>query len=447
MRREVTRMTEKETKAHEVIVRAAAGVLTVKESAEALGLSERQIKRLKKKYKGEGAAAFVHKNSLRIPAHKLPEETADKIIELKQSEVYKNCNIKHFQELLSEHHGIEISYGAVYGLLKSRGIRSPCTHRRFTVHRRRKRRARAGLLLQSDATPFAWFSDDKKRYALHGAIDDATGQITGLYMCKNECLHGYFEMLRRTINNYGIPVSIYADRHTIFQSPNKEKAKIDSSIKANDTQLGRCLGELNVTLIAARSPQAKGRVERLWGTLQSRLPTEFAIRGITTIEAANEFLKSYIYAFNSAFAVEPEDPDNMFRKPDERMNKDYVLCVKEQRVVDSGGVFSYGGKSFKVVETVSTGIVPKGAKVTVMIDPAFGIKVEYRRIVFDVLPFVPPKRAKAKTEPAKKKPSVPVPDTHYFKYGQHLYPKLAFTESNEEIIEMLEDIFLRKQGS
>jgi transposase len=435
-------MTKKQFKNYEVIVKACAGIITVSEAAEAMGISERQIKRQKKKYKEEGAAAFIHGNSMRIPSNRLPPETAAEIVRLKRSERYADSNFKHFRELLWEHHEIEISYPSLYRRLKSEGINSPHTRRRFKPHRRRKRRPQAGLLLQVDATPFAWFKGDKRKYALHGGIDDATGQVTGLYMCKNECLHGYFEMKRRTIRNYGIPVSTYADRHTIFQSPNRAKAEIDPKIKANDTQFGRCLRELGVTLIAARSPQAKGRIERLWGTLQDRLPVEFAIRGITTVDAANEFLESYIYMFNSEFAVEPESAESMFSKPEESVNLDYVLCVKEQRTVDSGGVFSYGGRSFKVTETVSSGIVPKGAKVSVLADPKFGIKIEYRKIVFDVLPYVPPRRAKE--SPKKEKtPPKPVPDTHYFKYGQKFAPKLSFAESNEEIISMLEDIFLR----
>jgi hypothetical protein len=207
---------------------------------------------------------------------------------------------------------------------------------------------------------------------------------------------------------------------------------------------GRCLKEFGVTLIAARSPQAEGRIERLWGTLQGRLPTEFAIRGIRTIDAANEFLETYICSFNSEFATEPEDKDNMFSKPKEGAGIDFILCVKEQRTIDSGGVFSCGGKSFKVVETVSTGLIPKGAKVNVLVSSSFGIKAEYRRIVFDVLSYVPPKRMKAKPEREKLLPR-PVPDDHYFKYGQRLMPKLSFAESDKEIIEMLEDIFLRRQ--
>jgi transposase InsO family protein len=197
-----------------------------------------------------------------------------------------------------------------------------------------------------DATPYAWFSGDRGMCALHGAIDDATGQVTGLYMTKNECLHGYFETLRRTIENFGIPVSAYADRHTIFQSPNAKRHEIDASIPMNDTQFGRALKELGTTLIAARSPQAKGRVERLWGTLQDRLRVEFGIHGVKTVDEANAFLETYIYDFNARFAVEPENAQNAFRKPCENENIDHILCVKEKRAIDAGGVFSYGNKSF-----------------------------------------------------------------------------------------------------
>lgn len=435
-------MSRKQLNTYDIISKANAGYITVKEAAAALGLSERQVQRLKKKVREMGAAGVIHKNSFKVPANKITAEVVEKIITLKQSERYQDANFNHFRELLSEHHGIELSYSALYKLLKGADINSPKTRRRFKVHRRRKRRAQAGLLLQVDATPFAWFKGDKKRYSLHGGIDDATGQITGLYLCKNECLHGYFEMLRLTISNYGIPMSLYADRHTIFQSPNREKALIDPSIKVNDTQFGRALKELSVTLIPARSPQAKGRIERLWQTLQDRLVVEFAIRDIKTIDAANEFLKTYIYAYNSEFAVEPENADNMFAKLDEHLKLDYVLCVKEQRTVDSGGVFSYGGKSFKVNENVNVGIIPPNARANVLVSSTFGLKVEYRKIVFDVLPYVPPKR-KPTPKPEKPSESRPVPRDHYYKYGQALAPKLDFTETREEVLTMLNNLFLK----
>jgi transposase len=443
MKQEVIKLTKEQLTKYEVVSSANAGYITVSEAALALGLSERQIKRLKKKVREEGVAAVIHKNTLRTPSHAISQETKDVILELKHSDIYAMSNFKHFQELLSEHHETDISYSSLYVLLTDAGLESPRTKRRFKPHRRRKRRAQAGLLLQTDATPFAWFSDNKKPYALHGAIDDATGQVTGLYMAKNECLHGYYEMLRRTVLNFGIPVSIYADMHTIFQSPNRKKAEVDPSVNVNDTQFGRTLKELKIQLIAARSPQAKGRIEKLWDTLQGRLPTEFAIRGITTIDAANEFLKTYPYAFNSVFAVEPENADNMFHRVPDGLNIDYVICCKEKRVIDDGGVFSFKNRSFKVVETISSGIIPKGSKINVLTDPVFGIRAEYRNIVFEVLPFVPPKRKKQVLEKVPA-PKQPVPDSHYFKYGQKFAPKLNYEESDSEIIAMLEKIFLEK---
>jgi len=444
MKQDVISLTQKQLNRLDIINKAIAGFIPVSEASDSLGLSERQVQRLKKKVRDQGAAALIHKNSLKVPHNAIPQQTVDKIIALKSSGVYEGSNFNHFRQLLSEHENIEISYSALYRILKAAGIKSPKTRRRFKVHRRRKRRPQAGLLLQVDATPYAWFKGNAKYYALHGAIDDATGQITALFMCKNECLHGYFQMLKRSISNYGIPISLYADRHTIFQSPNKAKALIDPSIKVNDTQLGRCLKELSVQLIAARSPQAKGRVERLWQTLQSRLPIEFALRSISTIDAANEFLASYIYAFNSEFAVEPENTDSMFIRPNDSMNLDYVLCIKETRIIDSGGVFSYGGRSFKVDESIYSGMIPPNAKVTILTSSTFGIKLTYRNIVFDVMPYVPPKK-KAHTP---KDPYVPkaVPDDHYYKYGQLIAPKLSFIETDGEIIAMLNDIFLKKQA-
>lgn len=442
MKQDVISLTRKQLNKLDIINKANAGFLTVAEAASALGLSERQVQRLKKEVRELGPSAVVHKNSLQIAHNALSSETIDKIVSLKKSDQYEAANFCHFREILSEHHSIELSYSALHGILSNANINSPMKRRRFKPHRRRKRRPQAGLLLQVDATPYAWFKGDGKKYSIHGAIDDATGQITALYMCKNECLHGYFEMLRRTIRNYGIPMSLYADRHTIFQSPNKEKAIIDPSIKVNDTQLGRCLRELSVELIPARSPQAKGRIERLWGTLQSRLPVEFSIRGISTIDGANEFLETYIYAYNSQFAVEPSLADSMFHKPSEGMNIDYILCAKEERTVDAGGVFSFHRKSFKVEESIYSGMIPPNAKCLVLTSPEFGIKLQYRGIVFNVLDYIPPKRKPA----PQKNPYIPhgVPDGHPYKYGQSLPTSRIDGETYSEILSMLQEIFLKR---
>jgi len=402
MKTGVISLTKEQHERLDVINKANAGFITVKEAGEKLGISERQVKRLKKEVREKGPAAIIHKNTNRAPAHAFSEEAKRKILEIRNKPGYKDSNFTHFQELLETRHNVTVSYSSLYNILTEKEIKSPMKRRRFKIHRRRKRRAQAGSLVQTDASSHDWFGTGES-LALHGAIDDATGQITGLYLCQNECMLGYYEVIRRMIEVYGVPEAMYADRHTIFRSPNADKAKaIDApaGIKVNETQLGRALSELRMQIIAARSPQAKGRVERLWRTLQSRLPVEFAILGINDVDTANEFLKNYIYAFNSEFAVEPEDIDNAFLPLDEGVILDHVLCVKEERLLDSGHVFSYGGKRFQIEDAPYVSWLPPKAKITVMVSPRIGIKAGYLKYVFDTKPA--PIRKPIKQTPATK---------------------------------------------
>ena len=190
MKQKVITMSRKEMNRYEIITKANLGIVTVQESAEALGITERQIKRLKRKVREEGSTAIIHGNKNTTTKRKISSELEKQVIGLKQREPYKDCNFKHFVELLEEYHGIKISDSTVYKILTKAKINSPKKRRRYKPHRRRKRRPQAGMPLQVDATPYQWFKGDRKYYALHGAIDDATGQITGLYMSKNECSIG-----------------------------------------------------------------------------------------------------------------------------------------------------------------------------------------------------------------------------------------------------------------
>jgi hypothetical protein len=220
------------------------------------------------------------------------------------------------------------------------------------------------------------------------------------------------------------------------------KEEIDPGIPINDTQFGRCLNELGIQLTAARSPRAKGRAERLWGTLQSRLPVEFASRGITDVDAANEFLCRYIYVYNSQFAVEPEDAENVFSELPEGVSPGRILCVKEKRAVDAGGVFSYGGKQFKVLEDARTGFLPPGAAVDVLTGPATGMKVRYRKTVYGVVPFTQPEAPRAAKPEARPKAPAPVPDSRPYKRGGYMGEyDASCIETDAEVMDMLYDIF------
>jgi transposase len=349
---------------------------TIKIAAESLGLSTRQVKRIKKGYKEKGVESIIHGNLNRRPKHAIPVETKKRIIELKTSEKYSEANISHFYDLIKEDEMKEtkIEYVTVYKILSKAGIKSNRKHRKVKQHHRRKRLETFGKMLQIDATPYDWFGVGK-RYNIHGAIDDATGRITGLYMTENESLDGYFNMMERTFKNYGRPVSIYSDRHLILHP--KEKLTIEEQLEGKpqkESHFSRAMRELNIEMIRAYSPQAKGRIERLWGTLQSRLPVEFKIKGIKTIEEANKYLEGYIKKYNKRFEIKCDTIENVFRKIPEEIELKYCLCRKESRKLNSGGIIHIANKVFKVLTTE----IPYSAIVTVLIGKKIGIKVKYK---------------------------------------------------------------------
>lgn len=442
-------MTKEQHKRYVTIDKANSGFITVKEAAAELGITERQIQRLKKGVSEEGPAALIHKNTNRTPSHALTEGTKKKILSIRKKAGYKNSNFKHFQELLDEHHQIKISYSALYNLLKEDNQVSPKKRRRYKVHRRRKRQEQAGSLVQTDASPYDWLGTGAE-LNLHGMIDDATGQTTGLYLCKNECMLGYYETARRMITAYGRPDAIYADRHTIFRSPNADKAEsVDAppGTKANETQFGRAMSELGTRIIAARTPQAKGRIERLWETLQSRLPVEFEIRGIKDIDTANEFLKTYIFAYNSEFAVEPEDRESAFLPLDDGMVLDHILCIKETRKLDHGQVFSYRGKKYQIEKSKYSNWLPPRAEITVMASPRIGIKAAYKNMVFEVKPHNDVKKEKPIEEAAPELPADP--STYRSENAWNPREGLAWQPglpSYKEMMEIVNEIFEKPYG-
>lgn len=384
MRKEIFNMTQKEITRLRVINQTIDQVLTIREAAELLGLSERQVIRLKKGVNLEGPAFIIHKNRGRKPKHATTDDIKSSVIELKQTK-YKEANFNHFQELIEEHENIQVSYPTVHRILTEAGINSPKKHRKRKTHHRRKRKPQKGMLVQIDASPHTWILGGNS-FDLHGAIDDATGEILALYFTPNECMEGYFEIVRQIVSNHGIPTSLYCDRHTIFISPNDGKLSIEDQLEgktANLTQFGRAMEELGVNIIKAYSPQAKGRIERLWGTLQSRLPVEFKIHGITTIEQANAFLAEFIIKYNKKFGVEPEDDNPAFRCLDSDINLDYILCIKEERTIIEGSAFSYGGEYYQLMKNDKKANALPKAKLNVLTSSKIGVKAMYSDVVYD----------------------------------------------------------------
>lgn len=416
------------------------GKMIISEAAEILGLSERQVKRLKKGVKEHGDAFVIHKNRGRRPSHALSDELKDLVVNHKNSEKYSKANFSHFQELLEEHESISLSKSSVYRILVSNGITSPKKHTRIKHHKRRKRKPQRGMLVIVDASPHTWFFNNEE-CSLHGAVDDATGEILALFFSPNECLEGYFQIMRSIVSNSGIPLAVYTDRHTIFRSPKTDKLSLEEELsgkKVKATQFGRAMAELGINLIWAKSAQAKGRIERLWETLQSRLPVELNIAGVTTMEEANAFLAAFINKYNEKFAVEPRDPLPAYRNLDKNINPDHILCIKEIRQVDHGSAFSYEGVYYRVIRNDRTmPIIPK-AKITVLKSPRFGLKVQYSGSFYDVevLEALTPKDVAPKQPRQPRKPVVPAKN-HPWRTNTTLFPTTIYDKSDREILEAL----------
>ena len=379
-------LKQKDLKRATLIEACINGQCTVKQVATALGLSERRVKQIKKEVKENGVKSIQHGNRGRKPKNTISDETRKRILELRSSYEYEISNFKHFQELLKERENIDISYSALYHILRNAGIKSPKRHRKTKLHHRRKRKECEGMMLQADGTPFDWFGNGQK-YSLHGFVDDATGKITGLYMCKNECLLGYLEVLRQTLENYGIPISLYPDKYSVFFPPKKvnDHITIEEQLNGREkgiTQFGRIVEELGIEMFPASSPQAKGRIERLWKTLQSRLTTEFRINNIKTIDEANTFLITYIEKYNSKFSIEASSKKSVFLKLPKRYNLDELLCVRFERTIDNAGVFSINNSKFQIMDKS----LPPKTKVQIYISQKIGMQVKSNNKIYDVQP-------------------------------------------------------------
>ena len=303
-------MTSSDQRRTRAMTRLVAGELTVAEVAVLLGRSERSIWRLRRRYLELGVDAIVHGNRGRASPRRLAEATRTRILDLAAT-VYDGANDSHLAELLAERDGIVIGRSSLQRLLRSAGRASP-RHRRAPRHRsRRDRMPQAGLLVQLDGSRHDWLAERGPRLTLVGGIDDATGIVTGATFRDQEDAAGYLVVLRDTVRRHGVPVAVYRDRHGIFETPERATLTLEEQLadRRTPTQFGRSLAELGIGSIAARSPQAKGRIERLWGTFQDRLVVELRLAGAADRETANRVLARFVGRFNRRFAVPAANAD------------------------------------------------------------------------------------------------------------------------------------------
>ena len=423
-----------------IITKFIDGDLSRSKAAELAGISERQVTRIAKEVKDLGAGATLHKNTGNRPSNSITAEMEAAILEIYSRQEYNNVNFLHFCDSLRDRHGIAIPYPSLVSILKRHKKESPKKHKRRKLHKRRRRKECPGELIQIDASPFYWLRNGKT-YALHGAIDDATGKVVGLYLCENECRLGYFEVMRQCVLNFGVPLSLYSDRHTIFRSPKEGKLTTEELLHGKEkklTQFGRAMDELGVNIIFARTAQAKGRVERMWETLQSRLPIELALGCIKTIESANDYLQTYIIPyFNSKWAVQAEGGP-IYVPLREDVDIDTIICVKEKRKTDNAGVFSFGNKAFQVVDA-GFPIIPKGQRIEILISLRIGIMVSYKGQLFRTIRYIKPLRGDVKKKIPRRIISAM---NNHLKHSSAKWKEAWHAEAYDLSLKFLYDLFL-----
>ena len=297
------------------------------QAAELLGISERQLRRVLAAYRRDGAAALVHGNSGRKPRNSVPEDVVAAAVIL-ASEKYVGFNHSHLTEVLAEREGIHLSRQTVSRLLNRHGLISARQHRPPKHRVRRERMPQEGLLLQIDGSHHPWLEHRGPRFVLLLAVDDATGTVANALFRPEEDTRGYFLLMDGIVRSYGIPLAIYGDRHGVFKFNGKPR---HITQPVGPTQFTRAMGELGIEQIFARSPQAKGRVERMAGTFQDRLVSELRLAEAVTLDQANAVLRDFLPRFNSQFRVPAQQSQPAYRSLDTSLHLEQILCFKRLR--------------------------------------------------------------------------------------------------------------------
>lgn len=341
MEKEVT-LNGKEQKRLLVLNEVLAGRMTGQDAADMLGLSLRHTRRQLAGYRQEGVAGLAHGNRGRQPANKLTDDLVEAIVGLAKEE-YIDYNDCHFTEELGSRHKIYVSRSTVRRLRRAEGLGSPRKRRPPRHRRRRQRYPQTGMLLQVDGSKHDWLEGRGPWLTLHAAIDDATNEVPWAVFRDEEDATGYALLVHHISQSHGLPLALYADRHTIFQSP--KEATFEEQLQGLEprSHLGRLLDDLDIGLIGARSAQAKGRVERLFETLQDRLVKELRRAGAKNLQEANALLRDYLPRFNKRFIKPAAQPGSTYRPRWTQAEANTRVCFTYWRTVAKDHTISLFG--------------------------------------------------------------------------------------------------------
>ncbi len=335
-------MTCKEINKLTIIKQIIQRERTQVEGADLLQISVRQIKRIIKRYRIEGDAGVISKHKGGNRSHS--NEFKEKVLKI-VSEKYKGFRPTFATEKLQED-GLNINRETLRQLMMIHGLWDGKMRKQVKIHQRRKRRDSLGEMIQIDGSHHDWFEGRGAKCCLLVFIDDATSKLMSLRFEPGETTFGYFRCLKSYVQTHGIPLSFYSDKDSVFRINNPDKV---SGLK-QETQFARALKELNIELILAHSPQAKGRVERVNGVLQDRLVKELRLRGISSISEANAYLPEFIKSHNMKFSVDPKNMLDIHRKLSEKQicDLDVILSYKEYRTLSKNLEFSYFNTIYQI---------------------------------------------------------------------------------------------------
>jgi transposase len=324
-------LNQKEQNRLMVLNKVSSKALSAKQAGVLLGISLRHTRRILAGYRNYGTKALAHSNRGRKPANIIDMATREQVVALAGSK-YRGFNQQHFTEKLNEQEGIPLSRSTIRRILLMQGIASPRQRRAPRHLNRRERYPQAGMLLQTDGSTHDWLEGRGPKLCLIGAIDDANNEVAYARFRHQEDSEGYMRMLEGITLSRGIPLALYHDRHSIFQVNDNTAPSLEEQLTGQEprTQVGRLLNELGINSISANSPQAKGRVERLWQTFQDRLISELRLAGARTGEEANQLLDGFLPEHNRRFMVKPIEACSAYRQLPPGFKPEEFFCFKYQ---------------------------------------------------------------------------------------------------------------------
>lgn len=366
MRKDIA-MSSEEINQIEIFEKLKRREIRQKKVARILGLSVRQVKRKLRKYKVDGAKSLVHKSRGRTSNNKISQKELDKAITLIRDK-YWDFGPTLAHEKLDEIHKIKLSVEKVRQEMIKTGIWKPRKRRKASYHQLRERRACFGEMIQLDGSPHDWFEGRAPKCNLNVAVDDATNTFS-VKFSKSETTQDYFKLLDEYINQYGLPLAIYADKHSIFRVNTPSNLDLRKPGKHDKyeglTQFGRACKELGIELIFANTAQAKGRVEKVNFTFQDRLIKEMRLEGISSIADANNFAPKYMKKFNKMFSKPPKSGVDMHKKLNKDIDLSNILCIKEARILSKNLTFQYNNTIFQI-KTIRSAFTLRKTQVTIL---------------------------------------------------------------------------------